>query len=411
MGDLPMGDLPVVLVWPILTSALLGLAAPRLVRALPPARAVRLLVAGAVICAASTTLVLALTGWLLLAEIPVVAALGHWSAPQVDLRQPVPDVVEALAGVAWLVVIGRVSAAMVRFARSTLACRRTCAEFGGSRGDLVIIESARPEAYAVADGLTGGGRIVVSTGLLAALRPAERRVVFAHEAAHLHGRHNVWRALADVAVAANPLLTRVGEAVHYGTERWADEDTARKVGDRRLAARALARAALAASRSTPGPVMGLTGYGVSERIESLLGPPPPRRRLVTVLIGVLVAVTLAAAADADLDTDHFLDQAGRRAPSVPAPRTWPPGNTWHTFTPEWAAANGVSDEHLAKFSSERRSKVTFDIEDLGQMVKLTVVHDDFEPGSAVLEGIRGGWPRILSDLKTLLETDEPLVAG
>jgi uncharacterized protein YndB with AHSA1/START domain len=85
--------------------------------------------------------------------------------------------------------------------------------------------------------------------------------------------------------------------------------------------------------------------------------------------------------------------------------------TWHTFTPEWAAVNGVSDEHLAKISSERRSKVTFDLEDLGQMVKLTVVHDDFEPGSAVLEGIRGGWPRILSDLKTLLETDEPLAAG
>jgi hypothetical protein len=98
MGDLPMGDLPVVLVWPMLTSALLGWAAPRLARALPPALAVRLLAAGAVICAASTTLVLALTAWLLLAEIPVVAALGHWSAPQVDLRQPVPDIVEALAG-------------------------------------------------------------------------------------------------------------------------------------------------------------------------------------------------------------------------------------------------------------------------------------------------------------------------
>lgn len=121
MGDLPMGDLPVVLVWPMLTSALLGWAAPRLARALPPALAVRLLAAGAVICAASTTLVLALTAWLLLAEIPVVAALGHWSAPQVDLRQPVPDIVEALAGAAWVVMIGRVSAATVSFTRSTLA--------------------------------------------------------------------------------------------------------------------------------------------------------------------------------------------------------------------------------------------------------------------------------------------------
>jgi hypothetical protein len=247
---------------------------------------------------------------LLLAEIPVVADLTRWSAPEALLQQPVPDVMEALAGVAWVVLIGRVTAATLCFTRSTLACRRTCGELGGSPADLVILESARPEAYAVADGLAGAGRIVVSTGLLVALSPAERRVVFAHEAAHLHGRHHVWRALADVTVAANPLLTRVSRAVYYGTERWADEDTARDVGDRRLTARALARAALATGHSAPGSAMGLGGYGVSERVESLLGPPPPRRRLVTVLIGVLAAVTLAAATDASHDTGHLLDQAG-----------------------------------------------------------------------------------------------------
>ena len=38
------------------------------------------------------------------------------------------------------------------------------------------------------------------------------------------------------------------------------------------------------------------------------------------------------------------------------------------------------------------------------MVKLTVVHDDFDPGSTVLERVSEGWPRVLSDLKTLLET-------
>jgi hypothetical protein len=32
-----------------------------------------------------------------------------------------------------------------------------------------------------------------------------------------------------------------------------------------------------------------------------------------------------------------------------------------------------------------------------------VVHDGFDPGSTVLEGISAGWPRLLSDLKTLLE--------
>jgi uncharacterized protein YndB with AHSA1/START domain/DNA-binding transcriptional ArsR family regulator len=85
--------------------------------------------------------------------------------------------------------------------------------------------------------------------------------------------------------------------------------------------------------------------------------------------------------------------------------------SWQTFTPEFAAAFGFSDEFLAKAASERRSKVTFDIEPLGQVVKLTVVHDDFDPGSAVLEGVSGGWPVILASLKTLLETGDTLPAG
>jgi uncharacterized protein YndB with AHSA1/START domain/DNA-binding transcriptional ArsR family regulator len=85
--------------------------------------------------------------------------------------------------------------------------------------------------------------------------------------------------------------------------------------------------------------------------------------------------------------------------------------TWHTFTPEWAAAYDVSDEHLATVASEPRSKVTFDLEPMGDMVKLTVVHDGFEAGSAVLPGISDGWPRIMSDLKTLLETGDRLPAG
>ena len=68
-------------------------------------------------------------------------------------------------------------------------------------------------------------------------------------------------------------------------------------------------------------------------------------------------------------------------------------------------------EDRARFASERRSKVTFDIEPAGEMVKLTVVHDDFDPGSAILPNISQGWPRILSDLKTLLETGDILPVG
>jgi uncharacterized protein YndB with AHSA1/START domain/DNA-binding transcriptional ArsR family regulator len=85
--------------------------------------------------------------------------------------------------------------------------------------------------------------------------------------------------------------------------------------------------------------------------------------------------------------------------------------TWHTFTPEFAKAVGWNDEVFTKVADERRSKVTFEIEPLGQMVKLTVVHDGFGPGSAVVEMVGQGWPHLLSGLKTLLETGETLPAG
>lgn len=84
--------------------------------------------------------------------------------------------------------------------------------------------------------------------------------------------------------------------------------------------------------------------------------------------------------------------------------------TWHTFTPEWAAAYDISDDHLAQVASEPRSKVTFDLEPLGDYVRLTVVHDGFEAGSAVLPGITEGWPLLMSSLKSLLETGDVLVA-
>ncbi len=59
-------------------------------------------------------------------------------------------------------------------------------------------------------------------------------------------------------------------------------------------------------------------------------------------------------------------------------------------------------------SKETPSRVTWEIEPLGDVCKLTLVHEDFPEGSVVYEGVGQGWPGILSSLKTLLETGEPL---
>lgn len=54
------------------------------------------------------------------------------------------------------------------------------------------------------------------------------------------------------------------------------------------------------------------------------------------------------------------------------------------------------------------SRVTFEIEPYHDAVRLTVTHAELEPGSKMLDGITKGWPMVLSGLKTLLETAQPL---
>ena len=90
----------------------------------------------------------------------------------------------------------------------------------------------------------------------------------------------------------------------------------------------------------------------------------------------------------------------------------PPGRlayTWHTFTPEWAAAVGLDPVAAAAWRAEPRSQVAFDLEETPEGVtRLTVVHDGFAPGSVVLPNIAQGWPAVFSSLKSLLETGSPL---
>jgi uncharacterized protein YndB with AHSA1/START domain len=74
----------------------------------------------------------------------------------------------------------------------------------------------------------------------------------------------------------------------------------------------------------------------------------------------------------------------------------PPRRLVQTFTALW------SDE----VRDEGASRVTWEIEPVGDSCRLTVTHDQLRPG--VNGEIYGGWPMILSGLKTLLETGESL---
>jgi uncharacterized protein YndB with AHSA1/START domain len=56
----------------------------------------------------------------------------------------------------------------------------------------------------------------------------------------------------------------------------------------------------------------------------------------------------------------------------------------------------------------KHTRVAFDIERVADMVRLTVTHDELEPGSEMERAITVGWPRVLSSLKSFLETGRPL---
>jgi uncharacterized protein YndB with AHSA1/START domain/DNA-binding transcriptional ArsR family regulator len=77
---------------------------------------------------------------------------------------------------------------------------------------------------------------------------------------------------------------------------------------------------------------------------------------------------------------------------------------WHQVTPEFAAAVDLSGDDLEKARAEPLSKVIFELTPDGDQVKLTVVHTGFESGSVIRAMIENGWPRLLSDLKSLAET-------
>jgi uncharacterized protein YndB with AHSA1/START domain len=77
----------------------------------------------------------------------------------------------------------------------------------------------------------------------------------------------------------------------------------------------------------------------------------------------------------------------------------PPRRLVHTWQVHW-------DPDM---SGEPASRVTWEIEPQdGGFAKLTVVHDQLEASPKTAAGVAGGWSFVLSGLKTLLETGEPL---
>ncbi|MFH9467796.1 M56 family metallopeptidase [Streptomyces clavifer] len=258
---------------------------------LHPRTATWLLSAVAAVLAVCSTLCLALLVVVGTAQLPGNPLPDGWSDPEV--REAVPY--DEVAGQAAIPVLAAVLAACVSAAWRHHRVRRDAerALTGLPDTPVAVLPDEAPYAYA----LPGPkGRIVVSTSLLSCLDSSERRALFAHERAHLAGRHHRFLLIVQLAARANPFLRPLRTAVAYTAERWADEDAAAAVGNRRVVARAIGRAALV-SRGAPGVTLaGLAAPGpVPRRVAALLGPAPAARVWPPVFTAVGLAAWAAAA--------------------------------------------------------------------------------------------------------------------
>lgn len=285
---------------PLVLALLLAAVTPHVGRRISPALAARALTTAAVLTSAASTWALVLLGATLIDEDPSVASEAREGGRH--LPEPVPDAIAIASLVLLGVIVYRVCRALRSHQASRRALRGLC-DGHPPDSELIVAASPIPRAFAIPG---SPGRILVTASMLSALGPAERRVLLAHERAHLTHRHSVLSTAVGLAAAANPLLVPVRSTVTFLLERWADEDAAGVVGDRRVTAHALARAALVSQRTRSRCALHFSEHAVARRIAALQTLPPPRLWPIAVAVLGLGAVPALGAVDATSDLLHLL---------------------------------------------------------------------------------------------------------
>jgi uncharacterized protein YndB with AHSA1/START domain len=68
------------------------------------------------------------------------------------------------------------------------------------------------------------------------------------------------------------------------------------------------------------------------------------------------------------------------------------------------------NEFLPELKNEAPSRVTYELERQGDMVKFTLIQESAASDSKLIDTMSNGWPVLLASLKSLLETGESLEA-
>jgi hypothetical protein len=193
-----------------------------------------------------------------LAALPVTENLFGWCSHLAHRHEHVPFAAGLCAGLLLAVMALGFSLSLLRYRRV-----RT-----GGGTPLQIITTNEPIAVTLPGRQP---RILISTGMLACLDDRQRDVVYAHELAHARLRHHRFLLAGDLVASALPFLQPIANQLSHAVERWADEAAAVAVGDRRLVATAIAKAALAIDAHT-ALTAGMAGGSAPERVRALLAP-------------------------------------------------------------------------------------------------------------------------------------------
>jgi Zn-dependent protease with chaperone function len=266
---------------PLVGTFALALIGSRLLDQLRPAAAARysaILLAAVAIAVVPTLWLIGLSG---LAHMGFHNPVIDWCKHLLPDYQPFGAVIGFASLAAAL--IGTIRAGRVLAHHRHLRCTDTCA--------VEFINTNEVYAYT----LPGpAGTIAISDGLRHALDDNEFDIVMAHEQAHARHRHDRFKLFALITTAFIPLTAPVTARLDYYLERWADEEALDHTGaERRLAARTIAKVALAAA--SPAPALGIADHGVAARATALLQPvehPDVTTRLQT---AVVISATLALA--------------------------------------------------------------------------------------------------------------------
>lgn len=102
---------------------------------------------------------------------------------------------------------------------------------------------------------------------------------------------------------------------------------------------------------------------------------------------------------------------------------WKPGASWKIMIPDGRVADSGEvleieperrlvlrwrNEFMPELRAEGDSRLTYELEQVGESVKLTITHEMDRPDSKLIKTVSSGWPLILASLKSLLETGASL---